>query len=166
MRNYKLWTNEEIKFLKENHSKLSQKELSKQLNRSIKSIEKQVDNLGIGFKRLGKNNNMWKGDKITYSGVHAWVKAHKSKPLYCERCNKKKKLDLANKSGKYLRDINDYEWICRKCHVKSDKRLCMLRDFSKKYGFKKGNPYRFVPKILTETKVANLEMQDSKIKEV
>lgn len=143
MRNYKLWTNQQIQFLKENHKELSQKQLSKQLNRSIKSIEKQVYNLGIGFKRLGKDNNMWKGDKVKYFGIHMWIRKRKFKPELCEKCNKKPPYDLANISQKYKRDINDFEWLCRSCHVRSDKRLSMLREFSKKYGFKKGNPYRF-----------------------
>ncbi len=157
MRNYKLWSNQEIEFLKQNHKRLNQKELSKQLDRSIKSIEKQVNNLGIGFRRLGKDNNMWKGNKVKYSGIHAWVRDRKFKQNLCERCNKNKPYDLANISGKYKRNVNDYEYLCRSCHVKSDKRLKMLREFSKKYGFKKGNPYRFVPKIL---------MQNSKVVEV
>jgi len=25
-------------------------------------------------------------------------------------------LELSNISGKYKRDINDYEWLCVKCH--------------------------------------------------
>lgn len=32
-------------------------------------------------------------------------------------------LDVANISGKYQRDINDFEWLCRKCHMKKDGRI-------------------------------------------
>jgi hypothetical protein len=42
--------------------------------------------------------------------------------MFCEKCGKvTDKLDCANISGKYLRDlrdISDYRWLCRRCHNK------------------------------------------------
>lgn len=78
----------------------------------------------------GDKNSDWKGDKISYVGVHVWIKKYKLKTEQCENCGitpngfktgryRKKKnisLELANISGKYKRDVNDYEWLCRKCH--------------------------------------------------
>ncbi len=76
-------------------------------------------------KKCYKNEKVycWKGDKVGYWGLHLWVKKHKKKPKLCEECNIKKPFDVANISGKYLRDIDDYEWLCRKCHQISDGRL-------------------------------------------
>lgn len=71
---------------------------------------------------FGENNPNWSGNKVGYSGVHRWVKMNKHKPEYCEDCWLKKPLDLTNISGEYKRDINDYEWLCRKCHMKKDGR--------------------------------------------
>ena len=76
---------------------------------------------------MGKNkeekNGMWKGDEVSYMGLHGWIRNHKPKPELCEECNIKHTYDLANISGEYKRDINDFKWLCRGCHMKSDGRL-------------------------------------------
>jgi len=35
--------------------------------------------------------------------------------------------DVANISGKYKRDIKDFEWLCRLCHMTKDGRLEALK---------------------------------------
>lgn len=62
-------------------------------------------------------------DNLLYESKHAYIRRHKPKPLFCEECHKVSPIDVANISGLYLRDINDYRWLCRKCHMKSDGRL-------------------------------------------
>jgi len=83
-----------------------------------------------------EKNHMWKGDKVGYGALHSWVKRQKPKPKYCECCKKNFVYDLANISGEYKRDINDYEWLCRKCHMKKDGRnikvLSNLKQFREK----------------------------------
>ena len=69
---------------------------------------------------LREKNGMWKGDKVGYCALHNWIEYNKSKPEFCEECKKNKHYDLANISGKYKRDINDFEWLCRSCHMKKD----------------------------------------------
>ncbi len=71
----------------------------------------------------GENSPSWAGDKVGKVQVHAWIKRHFNKPDKCDNCGSKTKLDLANKSNLYKRDINDWAWLCRKCHMKSDGRL-------------------------------------------
>jgi hypothetical protein len=91
------------------------------------------------LKKLGKNNpmsgthcntaeanGMWKGSNVSYSAIHLWVKRRKSKPEYCKSCNEKLPCDLANISGEYSRDLDDWEWLCRKCHMINDGRLARL----------------------------------------
>src|SRR3990167_4532281 len=73
--------------------------------------------------KLMSGNPMWKGDKVGYFALHNWIKEHKKKINYCEDCKQKKPLDLCNISQKYKRDINDFEWLCRRCHMKKDGRL-------------------------------------------
>ncbi len=41
-------------------------------------------------------------------------------------------LDLSNKSGKYKRDLIDWEWLCRRCHMIKDGRLDKLHKKRKK----------------------------------
>lgn len=65
----------------------------------------------------------WEGDKVGYTTLHNWIKRHLVKSDICDSCGQKKPLDLANVSGKYKRDITDWEWLCRKCHMSKDGRL-------------------------------------------
>jgi len=77
----------------------------------------------IGLSNKGEKNGIWKGDKVSYIGLHRWVKRNKPKLEFCERCKIQKSYDLANISGNYKRDINDFEWLCRSCHMQEDGRL-------------------------------------------
>lgn len=96
---------------------------------------------------LNEKNGLWKGSNVGYVGIHAWVNRHKPKPDLCIRCNKRKAYDLANISQQYKRDINDYEWLCRSCHMKEDGRLQRLNKFKRLKGsespFWKGGLERF-----------------------
>ena len=81
--------------------------------------------------RIGEKNPAWKGDKVGYGGVHGYVRKRKFKPEFCERCGIRPPLDLANKTGKYLRDLNDWEYLCRKCHMDGDGRAKKASEFQK-----------------------------------
>lgn len=72
-------------------------------------------------KKAEKNPN-WKGDNITYSSLHNWIVRNYGKPKKCSHCSttNAKKFEWANKSGKYLRNINDYIRLCVSCHRKYD----------------------------------------------
>lgn len=78
----------------------------------------------MSVNKNGENSPHWKGDEVGLSGLHAYLKKHNKKPDSCQRCGKKSnRLDLANISGLYKRDISDFEWLCRKCHMETDGRL-------------------------------------------
>ena len=71
----------------------------------------------------GPNSTNWKGDKVGYSGLHKWVRIHKPIPEKCTKCEEVKssrKLQASNISGQYKRDLNDWEYLCSKCHVYKD----------------------------------------------
>ena len=77
----------------------------------------------VGHKgNLGNKNGMWVGDSVSYGALHAWVTRHFPKPGLCQCCNIKKAHDLSNK-GVYGRDLKNWEWLCRKCHMTKDGRL-------------------------------------------
>ena len=99
----------------------------------ISPIPKRKDpnrrKLGIN---LGEKNGMWKGDNVGYLSLHAsnttyqtqnYVKYEKKVPAY----------DLANISGEYKRDLNDWQLLCRKCHMLSDGRLHSRDDKTGKF---------------------------------
>lgn len=71
--------------------------------------------------RTGENNPRWKGDNARYRAIHNWMRKNKAKPEFCEHCGKFPPVEVANikvknVSEKYSRDINDYIWLCKKCH--------------------------------------------------
>ena len=72
----------------------------------------------------GENNGLWKGDNVSYSGIHNWVYRKLGKPDTCEHCGKSglkgRQIHWANKSQKYLREISDWIRLCGKCHKKYD----------------------------------------------
>lgn len=90
------------------------------------------------LSKLGSLNPQWKGDNVGYGKLHEWVKNRLLKPEICPKCKTRKAYDLANK-GIYNRDLNNWEWLCRYCHMKSDGRLETF--FSYKKSFEKGNQY-------------------------
>ena len=80
---------------------------------------------------LSANSHLWKGDKVGYRQLHAWVTKHKGRPQTCEFCQKKglkgRSIHWANINGKYARDLDDYIRLCVKCHSNHDHSLDYLR---------------------------------------
>lgn len=68
---------------------------------------------------------------MSYTGLHVWAKNKLKKPDRCRHCKDEKSLDLANKSGEYNKDLNDWIWLCRKCHKQYDKKLAKSNRYSK-----------------------------------
>ncbi len=92
----------------------------------------------ISLANSGESNGLWKGNDVSLKGLHKWIERHKPKPDVCERCRKQKPIDLANISQNYKRDINDFEWLCRSCHMRGDGRINNLKQYAKK-DYKKGS---------------------------
>ena len=159
----RFWTEKEIKKLRNLIKKqIRIEEIAKILNRSNNAInnkyirldlkrDKKISNKikktnwknptwnekerrrKIRFGHLGNKNPMWKGDKVGIKGLHIRIKNLKPKPKFCVRCKKNKPYDLSNISGKYKRDIKDFEWLCRRCHMKSDGRLKKFKKMNRKF---------------------------------
>jgi len=68
-----------------------------------------------------KNPN-WKGNNVSYMGLHMWINFNYGNPRFCINCfsTKEKKYEWANISGKYRRDIEDFVRLCTKCHIAFD----------------------------------------------
>lgn len=72
----------------------------------------------------------WKGDAVGLGQLHDWIEKQMERPDSCSKCGKRGKVDLANISNEYKRDISDWEWLCRKCHMTSDGRLNNFLSYS------------------------------------
>lgn len=88
--------------------------------------------LSRSIKMTGETNPQWKGSSVGYAALHLWVRRHKPNAQLCEQCEVAPSRDLANISGKYKRDINDFEWLCRSCHMKKDGRIKKLLEMHHK----------------------------------
>lgn len=71
--------------------------------------------------RCGELNPMWRGDEVGYGKLHRWVERRMPEKI-CNNCSSTKSIDLANK-GVYDRNLDNWEWLCRKCHMLSDGRM-------------------------------------------
>jgi hypothetical protein len=80
---------------------------------------------------LEETNGMWKGINVGYGALHEWVTNRLKKPFVCSKCNQNKIVELSNISGEYKRDLSDWEWLCRKCHMAQDGRAKSLRFIGK-----------------------------------
>lgn len=88
----------------------------------------------------GERNGQWKGDDVSYSALHDYIKYHLPKPTQCSDCGLDKPLDLANISQEYKRDLSDWEWLCRTCHMTKDGRLERSRENMKRAREKTPSP--------------------------
>ena len=82
----------------------------------------------VSILKRGENNPKWKGDDVQVTALHAWVRRNCKKPALCQACGTKKAIDLANISNTvnaktYTRDFENWEWLCRRCHMLKDGRL-------------------------------------------
>ena len=76
------------------------------------------------WSMVGERNRAWRGDKVGYVALHDWVKRWKGKPKICEHCGKAiGKIEWANKSGEYKRDLSDWISLCVPCHRIYDKKI-------------------------------------------
>lgn len=82
---------------------------------------------------IGENNGAWKGDNVSKKALHDYIKYHLPKPKQCDNCKQVKRLDLANISQEYKRDLSDWEWLCRKCHMTKDNRIKIFKQAGGKF---------------------------------
>ena len=98
--------------------------------------------------RIAENNPNWKGNKVGKNQLHVWIRTRKPKPEFCEQCKMNKPIDLANISQKYKRDVNDFKWLCRRCHMLEDGRMKKFISIQRPKGKKSKNWKGGKPKCL------------------
>jgi hypothetical protein len=75
----------------------------------------------LSAQRKNEKHPNWKGDEVSYAGLHQWLYRNKMKSGKCERCGAEGYTEFANVSGDYLRDVNDFMEVCRSCHWRYDR---------------------------------------------
>ncbi len=73
---------------------------------------------------LGSRAPHWK-KCIGYRGIHKWICEKFNKPDLCQLCNNppRKRLEWANITGVYTRDIANYLCLCVPCHRRLDLKI-------------------------------------------
>lgn len=83
------------------------------------------DKLGL----LGELNPSWRGNKVKYRALHAWVQYRLGKPHNCEHCGRTnlphRQYHWANISRKYRRELSDWLRLCASCHKAYDSKVKM-----------------------------------------
>lgn len=75
-------------------------------------------NLGKRYT-LGEKHHHWKGDNVSYSGLHKWINKYFGKAIKCEQCGKTgtgKFIQWANIDGFYMRSREHWKSLCASCH--------------------------------------------------
>lgn len=85
-------------------------------------IAERLRNIGLFYRQFGKKNHEWKGNSVSYVGLHQWVRRCLGAPQQCEHCKitNAKKFEWANKNHKYKRNLKDWIRLCTSCHRKYD----------------------------------------------
>ena len=82
------------------------------------NVQKLKEQNRIRNKKYREQNGR---EMDVYNNIHQWIRRNKPKQDFCSICNERKKLELANISGEYKKEIKDYIWVCRPCHRIFDK---------------------------------------------
>lgn len=100
--------------------------------------DKELPKNGIKTRLTGKEkfdkvfpknseHHFWKGDKVSYRGLHQWVIREKGYATICSHCGKEsfnhREIQWANVDHKYRRILDDYISLCKNCHILYDKNL-------------------------------------------
>jgi hypothetical protein len=94
------------------------------------------------------------GMKMSYAGVHVWIKRLRGKAVRCEKCfrsDDKTVYDWSNVSGNYLRDLTDWQQLCRACHIRYDdmptkRRMTMATKYPNGVGLVRGKNGQYLRK--------------------
>jgi len=90
----------------------------------------------ISKAQRGEKHYNWKGDKVSYRTLHNWIVKNYGKTNRCEICDgrKAKMFDWHNLSGNYKRERDDWQMLCRSCHMKIDGRTERFGNFLRTVG--------------------------------
>jgi len=106
----------------ENKNKLLLSRLGSHHSKESK-LKMRKSRLGMRIPNNSKENHYnWKGDKVKYIGLHVHIRKYLPKPKNgkCVICDDKLIYDVANITGKYNRELINWRWLCRSCHMRLD----------------------------------------------
>lgn len=82
------------------------------------------------WRKWFKEENVYsyRGEDAGYHAKHHWVAKKLGTPSYCEICKttKRQRYEWSNKSGKYRKNVSDWQRLCVRCHRNFDKKEIMI----------------------------------------
>lgn len=84
--------------------------------------EESKNKMRLSALNLQERHPRWKGNDVGYQALHRYVEKRLPKPEKCPICKKKPVCDLTNR-GIYNRELKNWRWLCRRCHLISDGRM-------------------------------------------
>ncbi|KKN01753.1 hypothetical protein LCGC14_1124500 [marine sediment metagenome] len=108
------------------------KSVSDKTRRKIGNIHRgkivsEETKIKISESMKGDKHPNWKGGVAFYNTIHDWIKKYFIKLRLCEICNlpehydkKHNMMEWSNKTGKLIRDRNNWQYVHISCHKKYD----------------------------------------------
>lgn len=97
-------------------------------SQSCGCLQKEMTSMRLA----GKKNHRWSGNDVKYRAAHEWLTKHKPRPALCEGCRARPPCDLSYNKGKgWSRNIDDYIWLCRSCHMQKDLGISEFRPLTR-----------------------------------
>jgi hypothetical protein len=138
----KIWTEEEKRFLVDNHEKYTHQKLAKTLNRSLKSVQLKCLKMGLralesvkrealSEQRRGAKNPNWKGDECnlrTGNDRARRLYPHCPPCVICGELNSERHHKDGNPRNNKPDNI---VFLCRRHHMEADNRLKHLKQNQK-----------------------------------
>lgn len=89
------------------------------------------------------------GTVVEYKALHKWVRTNFPALAECDHCSRQdaKQYDWAAIENRYTKLREDWEYLCRSCHIKSDGRINQL-----KKGLEGTEPWNKGKKMSDETR--------------
>lgn len=72
------------------------------------------------ISRHGSDHAGWKGDEVSYGGLHQWLRRNFPKTGACVDCGREGRTEWASLDGSYRRVREAWVELCRSCHCKRD----------------------------------------------
>lgn len=97
-------------------------------------------------------NNLYpnfNGTVAEYKKLHKWIRRTFPMPAECDNCKTQvaKRYDWATIDNRYTISREDWQYLCRSCHIKSDGRINQL-----KKGLEGAKPWNLGKKMSAETR--------------
>lgn len=90
-------------------------------------LSKRMKGNTFASVNLNEMNPMWKGNSVSYRGLHQWIVRKLGTPDTCSLCSKSglkgRAIHWASKNHSYSRNLDEWIRLCSKCHGSYDRRV-------------------------------------------